>query len=288
VHPEADRYLSGRVKRGEITALTRRNYRIALDSFAKSVGDKPLERLTGHDVLRWIEANPTWKPGTRRHHFGIVRDFCRWLQFEGIIGRDWFHGLDKPHGSRPAPSPIPIPDIDLLVAGLPDARARLIVALMYELGLRCASVAGLRVEDVDWINAEIRVVGKGGRHYSVPLTPTVSAAVVDYLAEYPASSGPLVRSYVRSWSPIKATTIGAMVAAWMTDAGVKRAAGDRRSAHTLRATALTETARATGDPYIVQALAGHQDIATAAWYVPRVGTRAVAEGLERRRELRNA
>jgi site-specific recombinase XerC len=284
---DADVWLAGRVKRGEISSLTRRNYQRAIASFARYYGERPLERMTRLDIDRWLEENPHWKPGTRRHHWSVVKDFCGWLVLTGKMHRSPFDGTEAPKGSRPAPSPIPANDVDTLVVSLPDARARLIVALMYELGLRCASVSALQITDLDWVNREIHVVGKGNRHYSVPLTDTVAHAVSAYLDEYPASAGPLIRSYVRPWAPIKATTIGDMVGAWMRDAGVKKARGDRRSAHGLRTTALTETARATEDPYTVQALAGHSSIATAAWYVPRVGTRHVALGLQKRRALRD-
>lgn len=278
----ADEYLAGRVKRGEISSLTRRNHYRALVSFARSYGPRPIEQLSKRAVEKWLEDNHQWKQGTRRHHWNVVKDYCEYLQSRGLIHHNPFYGMEAPKGPRPAPAPLSITQVDELIVALPDARARLIVALMYDVGLRCASVANLQIDDIDWVNREIRVVGKGNRHYSVPLTDNIADKISAYLNEYPASSGPLIRSYVRPWAPVKPSTIGEMVSAWMTDAGVKKGAHDRRSAHTLRATALTETARATNDPYLVQALAGHASISTATWYVPRVGTKAVSAALDKR------
>ena len=103
-----------------------------------------------------------------------------------------------------------------------------------------------------------------------------------HLRECPARSGPLIRNYRRVGSGIGAPHIGFIVAGWMKAAGVKNYAGDGRSAHALRHTALTELAEATGDAFLVQELAGWSSPATAANYVRRASTERLREAMAKR------
>lgn len=103
------------------------------------------------------------------------------------------------------------------------------------------------------------------------LGPTV-AALDRYLAEHPATSGPLIRSYVRPWMGLSADYIGAVVTDVFWAAGVKNAPYDGNSGHALRHTAATETIDEMGDPRYAQELLGHAQLSTTVdIYIGRVG-----------------
>jgi integrase len=56
-----------------------------------------------------------------------------------------------------------------------------IILLLARLGLRSSDVAALRLSDVDWREASIRVSGKGRRAVCLPLTQEVGDAILKYL-----------------------------------------------------------------------------------------------------------
>ena len=60
-------------------------------------------------------------------------------------------------------------------------RDRAIVLLLARLGLRAGEVSGLRLGDIDWENARIRVCGKSGRETALPLPQDVGDALLDYI-----------------------------------------------------------------------------------------------------------
>lgn len=66
-----------------------------------------------------------------------------------------------------------------------------IVVLLARLGLRAAEVAALRLEDLDWRAATLRVPGKGGRIDVLPLPADVGEVLVEHLQvkRHPAAVG---------------------------------------------------------------------------------------------------
>lgn len=56
-----------------------------------------------------------------------------------------------------------------------------VLLLLVRLGLRAIEVARLRLDDIDWRNGEITVLGKGGYRDQLPLPPDIGEALVAYL-----------------------------------------------------------------------------------------------------------
>jgi integrase len=265
-------YISERAKRGELTKGTTQRIGYALASLDKSFGNRPLEQFGQRAIERWLEQR-TWRQSTRVTYIGHVRQFCRWMLKRKFIASDPFLEMRALRRPRPAPRPVPRDEADRLWAVLPDARARVIYQLLYGMGMRCCGVASLRVEDIDFVGKSMYIVEKGGHARRLPLMPKVELAIAEYMQACPGStSGPLVRSTTKPWAPMTPGYIGALVTGWMSQAGVKRAAMDGRGAHSLRHSALTEVAEATGDAFIVQELAGWASAAMASTYVRAAST----------------
>ena len=274
-------YCNERVARGEMTRGTADRVWYCIADFADSFGGRPMSQLGPRAVERWLEGHPDWKPGTRATQFTRLRSFVRWLVIRGALEKDPFIGMKAPRRPRRNPRPLPYEDFKTLSASLPDARAKLIVALMYWLGLRCVEVSRLQVDDIDRTHHVMRVVGKGGHERNLPVVPQVQLALNLYLREHPATSGPLVRSYT-SYESLQPGTISIMVRRWMTDAGVKAGPFDGRAAHAMRHAAASELAHATKDPFAVQRLLGHSDIATSMLYVRDVSAEELRAALAQR------
>jgi integrase/recombinase XerD len=60
-------------------------------------------------------------------------------------------------------------------------RDRAILLLLARLGLRAGDIVQLRLSDINWIEADICVSGKGRSQTKLPLTQEVGNAIVDYL-----------------------------------------------------------------------------------------------------------
>lgn len=266
-----ERYIVERYRRREIGKSTARNMRTTLGQFAKCCGDRPTNRISKREVERWLEdCGATMAASTRRGRFMMIATFCDWLVDQKLVRRNPTFGMTRPKQPRTVPRAIRPEGVGDVLAQCPDTRARLIASLMVQEGLRCMEVSGLQVADVDTREKTVRVVGKFGHERIVPLTDETSEQLAAYLNEYPASVGPLVRSYQYPDRALTAMTLGNIMRSAMYAAGVKKRPLDRVSAHALRHTAATDMLRNGAHVRDVQNILGHMHLQTTEIYLPAV------------------
>jgi len=113
-------------------------------------------------------------------------------------------------------------------------RDRAMLLLLARMGLRAGDIVTLRLDDIDWKEAAVRVCGKGRLETRLPLTQEVGDAVVGYLnAGRPCTDTDAL--FLRACAPFRALTsssVSAMVAQAMRRAGVT--CPSRGAAHVLR------------------------------------------------------
>jgi site-specific recombinase XerD len=282
-------YLDERVRRHELGASTARNARSILGSFARTVAGRPARSITAEDVGAWLESLESLAPATRRSRFSALRMFCQWLVRRGHVRRDPTLDIRSPRQPRSVPRALPAASVTATLERAPDARGRLIVTLMVQQGLRCCEVERLQIGDLDQVNGHMRIEGKGGHERILPILAETEAALQDYLAEHPATAGPLVRSYRVPSRALRADTISGLVGGWMAAApGVKRAQRDGVSAHALRHTTATDMLRGGAHLRDVQYALGHAHLSTTEVYLPFIvrGLNEAMSGRSYRRAAR--
>lgn len=262
----ATRYIYEGVRRGNFAPTTATSYRSILRAFARESGDPRTTALTRRHVARWY-GTLDCAPSTTRHRLSVVQTFCQWLVLNGHTPRDPSLGFKPPAQPKYLPRNLTADECEATLAACPDARARLIVTLMLQLGLRCVEVSNLEVGDIDRSAGLALIRGKGRHERVLPVTCEAELALRAYLAEHPATSGPLVRSYQRPWKPLSPGYISNRVALWMRQAGVKEQARDGKSAHAGRHTCFTDMLVSGANVRQVQAAAGHQSLQTTQRYL---------------------
>jgi integrase/recombinase XerD len=138
-----------------------------------------------------------------------------------------------------------------------------ILTCLVRLGVRSGEIAGLSLDDVDWLAGEIRIRGKGAQLDVLPLPVDVGAAMAAYCARG-RRQGRSRAMFLHSRAPYGALSsrgIAQVVARACDRCGLARV-----GAHRLRHTAATALRRA-GAPLIeVAELLRHRNVATTALY----------------------
>jgi len=255
-------YVNDRLQRKELRPSGARTVHYTLGTLTQVVGwDKPLSRLRRPDIERWM-GRADLAPATLRAQLSIVRRFCRWLLENGHAKVDPTIGIASPRQPRYMPRGLGLADVARTLDGCPDVRAELMLTLMLQEGLRCCEVASLQLGDIDTAERLMLIRGKGGHERVLPVTDDTWSVVGRYLSEYPASHGPLVRSYAHPTRGLTAKHVSRLVSGWLHGAGVQA------SAHAARHTAATDMLRAGAHLRDVQQALGHQSLATTQRYMP--------------------
>lgn len=146
-------------------------------------------------------------------------------------------------------------------------RDRAIVLLLARLALRAGDVAYLRLPDIDWDNALIRVSGKSKRTVALPLPQDVGDAILHYV-EHARPAVAEDRVFMRSIAPFQpfshSSAVTIVVREAIERAGVKNA--NLRGAYLLRHSAATDMLRSGATLEAVGAVLRHQSPDTTAIY----------------------
>jgi integrase len=134
----------------------------------------------GLDDLVGFLARPGWKRETRKSVRATVRAFYKWAVTTGRLSENPARGLPPLRAHRGLPRPTP-DDVLAVALARGDARDRAMILLAALAGLRCFEIATLRDECIT--EAELRIVGKGGKERVIPLHPVLRAAL-DEAARY--------------------------------------------------------------------------------------------------------
>ena len=250
----------------------------------------PLLRATEDDVDRWLadlldrgghlgEDPRPLSPSTAAAYLSGLRVFYRALVWAGAVAKSPAAEVRAPRDPtprnerRPAlPHPLYIRLLEHLSGnGARPARDRAVVRLMGDAGLRIAEVEALDVRDVD-LGEYVVVVraGKGGKQRTVPMTRSLSSALVEWLGVRRAYAAPgeealfvnLGRRKAKG-RRLRAHSIRRFLERYYRELGFPER---YHGAHTLRHLAGTRFYRASRDIHAVAALLGHADVSTSTVY----------------------
>lgn len=275
-----DHYLADRTRRGEIVASSAELASRVLRAWVRHAGPPPWPVA---EVEAWIMDDDV-RASTRKSRRSQLRGWCRWLVEQEVLEADPTARVGRIVIPDGAPRDLSVSEVARLLAACPDPRARLVVTLMAQMGLRVGDVARIRVEDIDMHRQSLHVRAKGGRgeptHWE-PIPAEAWRALAPALDALP-SSGPLVRSHGNhaGRSAVSGKHLGRLLSDWMRAAGLKARAWDGRSSHALRHTAAQHVLDGGADLRDVQHMLGHRTIRSTEKYVRREppGLRAAMEG----------
>lgn len=211
------------------------------------------------------------RPGTVAGHLGTVRSWLRWLVAEGLLVMDPTRDLVLPRPPRPLPRLLTPAEVALLLEQLnprttEGLRDRALLELLYGLGLRREECRRLNLEDLDRVQATLRLrQTKNRRERHLPLTPRLLEALAAYLERGRPRWVRALDEPALFLSRRKTRLTVYRIHQIVEEAG--RAAGlGRVSPHALRHACATHLLARGADLRHVQALLGHADLATTQLY----------------------
>ena len=256
---------------------TLQGYRLDLEAYVAY-----LDTLEGHvtvdtadteDIRGWIEAmmDRGNSASSICRRLSAVRSMYRYALARGLVSHDPAHIVRGPKKSRYLPQFVREDDMDWLLDSAEwgsdyiSTRARTILILLYETGMRASELTSLDDSSVDFTQGEIRVTGKGNKQRAIPFGDELRTQLQQYISrrnqEWPqrADSALILNDrgrrityeQLRKEVMMRLSAIGNLA---------------KRSPHVLRHSFATAMLNNGADLESVQKLLGHSELSTTEIY----------------------
>ena len=224
-----------------------------LDNFSASLHD---QRITPRSQARILSG---------------VRSFFKFLLLDGFIDTDPTELLVSPHVRNALPDVLSTAEVDRLEASIDlskweGQRNRAIIEVLFSCGLRVSELVNLKLSNLYVEEKFVRVTGKGDKERLVPIS---SRALDELNAWFADRNGMRIKAgeedYVflnRRGAHLTRTMILIMIKRQAVAAGITKTI----SPHTLRHSFATALLEGGADLIAIQAMMGHEDIATTEIY----------------------
>ena len=143
------------------------------------------------DLIRdWMESlmDKGNTASTINKKLSALRSFYRFSLKRGLVEKDPAHVVTGPKKSKPLPQFLREGEMDKLLDQLEwgndykDVRARTILLLLYEAGLRRSELTGLNDSNIDFNECQLKVTGKRNKQRTIPFGEELAEALSKYIA----------------------------------------------------------------------------------------------------------
>lgn len=211
--------------------------------------------VTKSDIYNYIAYMDKLQKNSKKVRLYAIKNFYKYLKIDYL-----FEDIKLYGSSKKVPRILSSSQCRLLMNYYKDKRNRLIVYIFLTTGIRLSELAGIRIEDVDFINKSIKIKCKGG----VERVVLINEKCRDMIQEY-KTSGKLF--------DVGKEDIRYIVKKAMRDLGING------SVHTLRHSFATIMYQETHDIRLVQELLGHKSIVSTQIYT-HVSNNAVKNAVD--------
>ena len=139
-------------------------------------------------------------PRTVNRKLSTLKAYFRFLNQRGLATHDPTEKVPAPKTGGRLPVHLKKEELDRLFDlipfedGFPGQRNRLLLELLYATGMRRAEVIKLKITDIDFVQLQILVHGKGGKVRLVPVSKEMIRKIQSYIelrnAEFPSTTIP--------------------------------------------------------------------------------------------------
>lgn len=259
-----------------LSANTAASYAVDIDhllTFAESEG-LGLEDITQDHLHRLLcdLVEMGLAPASLARFISGIRGFFRHCRSRGILEADPSALIEQPKMGRKLPDVLSTSEIDSMIAAIDPGkdeslRNRAIIETLYGSGLRVSELVGLRLSRLMLSDQCVLVEGKGSKQRLVPLSPVSIALIGDYLEQ--RIRGPIkpdsadILFLNRRGGQMSRVMVFYIIRDLAEAAGITH----HVSPHTLRHSFATHLLEGGANLRVIQALLGHESIATTEIYL---------------------
>ena len=257
--------------------LTVRNYEKSLRDFEAYFKNRESHlswESVDSDLIRdWMESmmDKGDMASTVNNSLSAVRSFFRFALARGLVEKDPAYAVKGPKKRKPLPQYVRESEMDRLI-DLPEVwgdsmkvvRARTIIILFYETGIRLAELVALDDQDVDFGMHQLKVTGKRNKQRIIPFGAELEETLRHYMKQRD-------EQIVKQEQALLLNDKGQRITRYQVASVVKRYLSlvttlKKRSPHVLRHSFATAMLNNGAGLESVRKLLGHESVATTEIY----------------------
>lgn len=242
------------------------SYRRDLLDFLSTV-NKPIEKITEDDIRKYLHKlnNMQYKKSTIYRKLCALKTFFNYLvKVKKLIPKSPANEVKINVKEKRLPKYLEQEDVRKLIdeAKKRNIKTRLIVELLYGLGARVSEIVKLKVEDIDFENQFVSIVGKGNKERHNPIHKECLDLLRVYLEMSGIKSGYIFPQKDNPDKHMNRESVTTLIKRLAKSAGIEY----NVNSHALRHSYATHLLEHGCDISVVQELLGHENINTTKIY----------------------
>lgn len=182
-------YLSSELNRSQQTVESYRDDLKHFERFAKDLSDSFSWETVGSDMVRdWMESmmDKGNSAATVSRRLSALKTFYRFALARHYVESDPVYSIKGPKKEKPLPQFVKEGEMDELLDrqawgdDYNNVRARTIIILFYETGMRLSELVNLDDKDVNFVTSEIKITGKGNKQRIVPFGDELKNTLLEF------------------------------------------------------------------------------------------------------------
>lgn len=249
--------------------------------YIKDLNLETIKKITPEDILSFISylaLNKNCKPATRARKISTIRIFFSFLsQKAKLIDNNPAQNIETPKKEKRMPKYLSLDDSKKLLDVTMDEndenkeRDYAIITIFLNCGLRLSELVGINIQNIDFNECKLTVIGKGNKERTIYLNKACMNAIKSYLEVRPKEGIKLddKNSQKALFLSKRRERISNRTVQYIVERELRKAGLDtsKYSTHKLRHTAATLMYQyGNVDIRALQELLGHESIATTEIY----------------------
>lgn len=248
--------------------LTIKSYQLDLTDFFGYIESKKINYLTitNHDVrgyLKYLDSC-NLKNSTISRRISTLRTFYNYLVDENIVENNVFHNVKNPKLEKKLPNYLNYNEMEELLESIDISTTeglekRLLIEMFYSTGCRVSEMINVKINDIDFTNKTIRIMGKGSKERIVYFGDYASKYLDNYLSKVKCDKYLFTN---KKGEKLTINEVEQIVKDIMKHISIKT----HVTPHTLRHTFATHLLNNGADIKTVQELLGHANLSATGIY----------------------
>lgn len=241
-----------------LSPKTLRNYEYILRKLQNTFY-KPASNITTADIKMLMYAEAEKKlPSSLNTFMTPIRLFFQWMQNEEFIIKNPCAGIKPMKEPKRMRKPLTEEQVEILRDTMLTRREKAILEFFLSTGCRLSEGLDVKINDLDFANKTLLVIGKGNKERRVYFTERCKRVLLNYLKDRKDSCEYLFITDVRPYRKLSERGMQRIVNAMKIKSGLDKKI--KLTPHIFRHTFATQALKSGMKPEIIQQILGHEDV----------------------------